>query len=260
MRTKALKQKLKTQFIGNHIVLFKDIPSTNEIAKELAAKGAHAGTVVISEKQSHGRGRLGRTWFSPEGGLWFSILLKPKINPKEIFKLTFLTAVVIGSTLRKVFQLNTQIKWPNDILINGKKVCGILSERFTPLSGLNSVIVGIGINVNIDVNSFPQHLQLAVTSIKHELHKEIDREHLLSMLLMEFEKYYLLLTEETFEPILEEWKALTCTLDRYIEVENPDRTIHGKAIDIDRDGALLIKLENGSIHRVIAGDIILKTF
>jgi len=259
--TEKIKQGLKTQFMGKKIFFFKDTHSTNDIAKELASKGAEAGTVVISEKQSNGRGRLGRRWLSPAGGLWFSIILKPRIKPNEVFKLTFLTAVVVVKTLRKKFKLNAQIKWPNDILINGKKVCGVLSEIITNLSGfINFVIIGIGINANIDLNSFPKRLRFSVTSIRSELKKEIDREDFLCSLLMELENYYLLLTDGGFDLILEEWKDLNCVLDAYVEVESLDRTIKGQAVDIAKDGALLIKLENGSVNRVISGDVILKRF
>jgi BirA family biotin operon repressor/biotin-[acetyl-CoA-carboxylase] ligase len=256
-----LKERLKTQLIGKNLFVYKDIPSTNDIAKELVVMGVETGTVVISEKQSHGRGRLGRRWLSPEGGLWFSIILKPRIKPNEVFKLTFLTAVVVVRTLRKKCNLNAQIKWPNDVLINGKKICGILSELFTNPSDLSSyVIVGIGINANIDLNTFPKHLQFAVTSICSELNKEIDREAFLSALLLEFENYYRLLTDGEFAFILEEWKKVNCILDAYVEVANLDRTIKGQAVGIAKDGALLIKLENGSVQRVVAGDVKLKKF
>ena len=259
--TKKIKQGLKTQFMGKKLFLFKNIHSTNDIAKELASKGVEAGTVVISEKQSNGRGRLSRRWLSPAGGLWFSIILKPKIEPNELFKLTFLTAVVVVRTLRKKFKLNAQIKWPNDVLINGKKVCGILSEIITSLSGLiNFVIVGIGINANIDLKTFPKHLQFSVTSIRSELKKEIDREDFLCALLTELENYYYLLIHGSFDSILEEWKDLNCTLDAYVEVEGLDGVIKGQAIDVDKDGALMIKLENGSMKRVISGDVFLKRF
>ena len=261
MILEKIKEGLKTQFIGQNLLLLTDTFSTNDLAKELASQGAKRGTVVLSEKQSHGRGRLGRKWISPVGGLWFSIILNPNIKPKETFKLTFLTAVVIVQTLKTLFKLNAQIKWPNDILLNSKKVCGILSELITNPSGrLDSVIVGIGLNVNIDLPSFPKSLRFSVTSIKHELHKEIDREFLLSTLLTEFEKYYLRFTEGDFDRILEEWKEHTCTLDSYVEVENLDKTINGQAVAIDKDGALLIKLENGAIHRVLTGDVIIKPF
>lgn len=247
--------------MGKKLFIFKNITSTNDKAKELAYNGAETGTVVISEKQSNGRGRLNRRWLSPEGGLWFSIILKPKIEPNELFKLTFLTAVVVVRTLRKKFKLNAQIKWPNDVLINGKKVCGVLSEIITSLSGyINFVIVGIGINTNIDLNSFPKHLQFSVTSISSELKKEIDAENFLCTLLTELENYYFLLMNGSFDSILEEWKELNCILDTYVEVERLDGTIKGTAVDVDKDGALLIKLENGSVNRIISGDVILKRF
>ena len=157
--------------------------------------------------------------------------------------------------------MNAQIKWPNDVLINGKKVCGVLSEIITSLSGyINFVIVGIGINTNIDLNSFPKHLQFSVTSISSELKKEIDAENFLCTLLTELENYYFLLMNGSFDSILEEWKELNCILDTYVEVERLDGTIKGTAVDVDKDGALLIKLENGSVNRIISGDVILKRF
>jgi len=257
--TEKIQQGLKTQFMGKKLFYFKDTPSTNDIAKELASTGAEAGTVVISEKQSNGRGRLSRRWISPEGGLWFSIILKPRIKPNELFKLTFLTAVVVVRTLRKQFKLNAQIKWPNDVLINGKKVCGILSELITNPSGfISSVIVGIGINANIDLNILPNHLRSAVTSLDSELNKEIDREAFLCTLLLEFENYYHLLIDRGFDSILEEWKEFNCILNAYVEIASLDRTIKGQAVDIAKDGALLIKLENGSVQRVVVGDVKLK--
>ena len=260
MILEKIKEGLKTQFIGKNLLLLTDTFSTNDVAKELVSKGAKMGTVVLSEKQSHGRGRLGRKWVSPVGGLWFSIILTPHIKPNETFKLTFLTAVVIVQTFQKLLQLHPQIKWPNDILLHGKKVCGVLSELITTPSGLlDSVIVGIGINVNIDLHSFPKPLQGSVTSIKHELHKDIDRESFLSALLTEFENYYLRFIQGNFDQILEEWKEHTCTLDTYVEVENLDTTIKGQAVDIDKDGVLLIQLENGAIHRVLTGDVIIKS-
>ena len=261
MKAERIKQGLKTRFIGKKIFLFHNTSSTNDVAKKLASKEVEAGTVVISEIQSDGRGRFSRRWFSPAGGLWFSIILKLRIKPHEMFKLTFLLAVVVVRTLRKKFNLNAQIKWPNDVLINGKKVCGILSEMITTFSGItNLIIVGIGINANIDLDSLPRHLQSSVTSLKNELKKEIDREVLLSTFLMEFENYYILLIDGKFNHILKEWMDLNCVLNTYVEVKSLDGTIKGQAVGIDKDGALLIKLENGSVHRVISGDVNLTRF
>ncbi len=185
-----IKNELHTDFVGREIYHFKEVTSTNDIAKELAIKGAKEGTIVIAETQSRGRGRMTRKWISPEGGIWFSIVLRPKVEPKETLKLNLRVATVAAKVINSMFKLRADVKWPNDIIINGKKVCGILTEMSTRGDTVDFVIIGIGINANISLHSFPKHLRKSLTSLRKELKKDVDREKLLTALLEEFEQYY----------------------------------------------------------------------
>jgi BirA family biotin operon repressor/biotin-[acetyl-CoA-carboxylase] ligase len=186
----SFKDKLKTDFIGQEIHYFPTVTSTNDVAKELATKGAREGTVVIAETQSRGRGRLGRKWVSPKGGLWFSIILRPEMNPKDALKLTLMASAVVAKVIKDMFKLKTEIKHPNDVVINGKKVCGILTEIRTKGDMLDFVVIGIGINANINLDSFPKYLRKSLTSLKEELKEDVDRERFLHTLLEELEEWY----------------------------------------------------------------------
>ncbi|MFQ6075539.1 MAG: biotin--[acetyl-CoA-carboxylase] ligase [Candidatus Bathyarchaeia archaeon] len=254
-----IKDGLRTDFVGKEMYCFKDVTSTNDLAKELASEGAGEGVVVISEKQSSGRGRLGRKWISPEGGIYFSVILRPKMRPKEALKLTFLTAVAVVKAIRKTVKLNARIKWPNDVLINGKKVCGILTEMSTSRGLIDFAVIGVGINANIDVNSLPSPLRSTSTSLMEEMRGEVERERLLRVLLTELENYYTMFTEGGFDLILGEWRDLNCVLGAYVEVVGLEGTVEGRAVDVDGDGALMIELEDGTIRRVISGDAALKS-
>jgi len=187
---KKIKNKLHTDFIGQEIYHFAEVTSTNDVAKELAIKGAKEGTIVIAETQSRGRGRRGRKWISPEGGIWFSIILRLKIDPEDIFRLTLMAAAVVAKVINDMFTLKAEVKWPNDVMIGGKKVCGVLTEMVTKGGIVDFVVVGVGINANIDVDSFSEPLRKFLTSLKEELKEDIDRERLLRALLEELEKRY----------------------------------------------------------------------
>ncbi len=187
---KRIKNELHTDFVGQEIHHFKEITSTNDIAKELAINGAKEGTIVIAETQTRGRGRMTRKWVSPEGGIWFSIILRPRVEPKETIELNLRVATVAAKVINSLFKLRADVKWPNDITINGKKVCGILTEMDTRGDKVDFVVIGIGINANIDLNSFPKRLRNSLTSLRKELKKDVDRERLLTALLEEFEQYY----------------------------------------------------------------------
>ena len=187
---KNMKNKLQTDFIGQEIYHFTEVTSTNDVAKELAIKGAKEGTIVIAESQSCGKGRLGRKWVSPEGGIWFSIILRPKVDPEDALKLTLMAAAVVAKVINDMFKLKAEIKWPNDIIIDGKKLCGILTEMTTKGGKVDFVVVGVGINGNINLDSFPKRLRKFLTSLKEELKEDIDRERLLCALLEELEQRY----------------------------------------------------------------------
>ncbi len=188
--SKKIKDELQTDFIGQEIYIFTEVTSTNDVAKELAIKGAREGTIVIAETQSRGRGRLGRKWVSPEGGMWFSIILRPKVDPEDALKLTLMTAAVVAKVISDTFRLKAEVKWPNDIVINGKKVCGILTEARTKGDMVDFVVIGVGINANINLDSFPKHLGKSLTSLREELKEDINRKRFLCALLEELEQCY----------------------------------------------------------------------
>jgi len=187
---KKIKDKLQTDFVGQEIHYFTEVTSTNDIAKELATEGAKEGTVVIAETQSRGRGRQGKKWISPEGGMWFSIILRPKIDPGDALKLTIMAATVVARVISDMFKLEAEIKRPNDIMIDGRKVCGILTEMSTKCGMVDFVVIGVGINVNVNLDSFSKHLRKFLTSLKEELTENIDRERLLCTLLEQLEQCY----------------------------------------------------------------------
>jgi biotin-[acetyl-CoA-carboxylase] ligase BirA-like protein len=190
MEPKKIKDALRTDFIGQKIYDFTEVTSTNDVAKELAIKGAEEGTMVIAETQSRGRGRLGRKWVSPEGGIWFSIILRPKVDPEDALKLTLIAAAVAAKVVGDVFKLEAEVKWPNDVVINGKKVCGILTEMSTKGGLVDFVVIGFGVNANTNFDSFPKHLRKSLTSLKEELKEDVDRKKFLCALLEELERRY----------------------------------------------------------------------
>jgi len=250
-----VKIGLQTEIIGRTIHFFRELSSTNDMAKELALKGAREGTVIVAGAQTRGRGRLGRVWISPEGGLWFSIILRPKVSPIDAPKLTLMMSVVIAKTLNKQFDLEAEIKWPNDVLVKGKKVCGILTETSTKGNSLNFAVVGVGINANLSLNDFPASLRGSSTTLKEELKREIEREAFLRSLLEESEHYYNMFTQGKFNAILAEWKRLSKFLGSYVEVTSFDEKVEGWATDIDENGALIIKLRDQTTRKIMSGDV-----
>ena len=254
-----IQRGLSTNYIGKKIFYFPELKSTNIIAKEKAlhkAEGIEKGTLIIAERQSAGKGRLGREWFSPAGGIWLSIILYPQLSPSYISRITLMTAVAAVKAIKICTQIKSQIKWPNDILINEKKVCGILTEMSAELDIINWVVVGIGINVNIDHREFPEDIQENTISLKEASGKEVLRVKLVQTFLQEFEKYYEILKRREFSSILKEWKLCSHTLGRKIRVDMGERIITGEAVDINEEGALILKKEDGELVEIISGTII----
>jgi len=250
-----VKDGLQTKAFGHPLICFRELASTNEVARELAVKGAREGTVIVAETQTSGRGRLKRKWISPTGGMWLSIILRPKVKLRHAPKLTLMASVAVAKTINNLFPLKAETKWPNDVLINSKKVCGILTEAKTKDERLEFVIVGIGINANFNVNVLPRNLRDSSTTLKEELKKEIEREALLRQLLEETEFYYGMFTQEKFDAILEEWRELAGFLDSHVEIVSDKERIEGWATDIDKDGALIVKLKDQTVRRVTSGDV-----
>ena len=238
---------------GKTIHRFEEVSSTNDVAKKLAVEGAPEGTVVVAERQFSGRGRFGRKWVSPKGGLWLSLVLRPKISIKESFKLTFLTAVPIANTLNEELQIEVQIKWPNDILVKGKKVCGILTETASTNQILEYAIIGIGINVNNTPSSLPAEFHKNTTSLKVEKGEEIDTDRFLTKLLQHMEYYYRDLGKS--DKVLNEWKRFDCVLGKKVVVSEGGESFTGEAVDLDDLGALIVKLSNGRVKRITSASI-----
>ena len=226
---------------------FSEIGSTMDAARELAKKGAGEGTIVLAEAQTHGRGRLGREWLSPKGGIYFTLILRPRISPANAPRINLMASVAVAVTIRKLFGLDAGLKWPNDVLIEGKKVCGILAEMDAETDVLNFVNLGIGINANTSIPRFEK----TATSLKHATGKDISRKELLGALLLEIEHRQASLMEAT---LLEEWRKLSVTLDKDVRIVAPGEVIVGRAIDVDTTGALIIRQRNGSLKKAVAGD------
>ena len=249
-----VKKGLKTKFMGKDIHYFKEVDSTNDVAKYLAENGAEEGTVVVAEIQNRGKGRRGKTWISPPGGVWMSIILRPDIPPSKAPQLTLVTGVAVAETLKKELNLDVGIKWPNDILIGNKKVCGILTEVNASINNVNYIIVGIGIDMNVDVPLLPPDLQKGATSLKNELDTEINGAILVQKFLLNLEKLYSQFTAGKFPDILNEWRFLSKTIGSKVEVRTRGKTIRGDAVGINKDGILILELDDGSLRKIISGE------
>jgi BirA family transcriptional regulator, biotin operon repressor / biotin---[acetyl-CoA-carboxylase] ligase len=235
--------------LEQRIHYFPEIGSTMDAARELAKNGAQEGTIVIAEAQTHGRGRLSRQWLSPQGGIYFTLILRPRISPAYAPRINLMASIAVAATVRKLLGLNTELKWPNDVLIRGKKVCGILAEMDAETDILNFVNVGIGINVNTQVPQF----QKTATSLKDELGREIPRKEFLSALLAEIDERRARLMQPE---LLQEYRRFSGTLNRYVRIMSLGEELTGRAIDIDAAGALVLKTKDGSLRTVLVGDCI----
>ncbi|MFZ5447325.1 MAG: biotin--[acetyl-CoA-carboxylase] ligase [Thermodesulfobacteriota bacterium] len=247
-------QGLRTRILAGPVHYFETLDSTNNYAKELAARGAPEGTVVIAETQTGGRGRLGRGWISPPGvGLYVSVVLRPMLPPMELPQITLTTAVAVVRAIRQITGVAPGIKWPNDLLVNGKKLGGILTEMETESDRIRHVVIGLGLNVNnLD---FPPELVASATSLAQAVGGTFSRLELLKAWLEEFEGLYERFLSQGFPEILEEWKRHAVTLGQEVTVQQGPRRISGQAVDVATDGALLVYTPEGKIVRVTSGEI-----
>lgn len=246
---------LSTRTIGETIIFHREIDSTNSIAMLLASDGAPHGTVVTSDSQTGGRGRRGREWFSPPGcNLYMSVILRPSVSPAEASQIPVISVLAV---IRVLEQLNSglpfQIKWPNDILCRGKKVCGILCEMKSDMDQINHIVVGVGINVN--VTSMDPCISDIATSLKLETDQDYSRIRLSASLLEELEEIYLeWLQERNLKRYIEEWESYSLLIGRNVKIETPSETIAGVATGLSDNGSLIVKLPSGAIRKVYAGD------
>jgi BirA family biotin operon repressor/biotin-[acetyl-CoA-carboxylase] ligase len=246
----SLQSRLNTKFVGRQLYYYRRLATTMKTARELVKKGADEGTVVIAGTQTAGRGRIGRTWLSPEGSLAMSVILKPSLD--KLSQLVMIASLAVVRAIKNVAGLETQIKWPNDVLVKGKKVCGILIENEVKGGKVNFAIIGIGININFEPLAFPEIAEIA-TSLSHELGTELSKIELTSALLSELEQLYL--EAQAGAPIYREWQKNMETLGRRIQVNTGKTVEQGKAETVTESGNLILRRTDGSIAEIAAGDI-----
>ncbi len=252
-------KNLNTKYIGKNLYVFNEVKSTNTVAKFLSTNNIPDGSVIISEKQTAARGRLGKSWESPLGGVWLSIVLNPHVDHSKLPLITLATGVAVAKTLEKFGIENPEIKWPNDILIKGKKVCGILTEAITKFNTIESVIIGVGIDVNVDIDKFPEPIKNSSTTIERELGKKGNENLLIKTFLEEFEGISDLFDNEGYEAILKEWRKRSYSIGKIVEVREPfNKYYDGYVLGISREGALVVEKIDGTLEKVISGECIIK--
>jgi len=256
MRLERLQESLCTRRFGKRVLYSRVVGSTSDWAKELARLGAEEGTVTLAQTQTAGRGRLERRWVSPRGGLWFSIVLRPKWKACEAVRLVFLAGLAVAELLHEKYGLRTETKWPNDILVNGKKICGVLAEMNTKGEDVNYAVVGVGLNANFCADdALSGSVKMNATSIERELGRRVRLESLLEALLEKMEKMYYESANSGLAPILERWKTYAEFLGHEVVVSDQEERLRGLALDVDPDGALILKLKDGRTKQIIVGDI-----
>ncbi|MCW8893066.1 MAG: biotin--[acetyl-CoA-carboxylase] ligase [Deltaproteobacteria bacterium] len=256
LRAAEIQSNLKTVIIGKQVVSFEEIDSTNVEIRKMAEQGAAEGTVVIADRQSAGRGRLGRRWESPSAvNLYCSILLQPQIPVHQAPQLTFLSAVAVAETLNQVCQLSATVKWPNDVLVGGAKIAGLLNEMNAETERIHFVILGVGINLNMTAEQFPDALKYPTTSAFLETGRPVDRGSFLCTFLQLLDQYYLEFQAQGFAPIRRRWEGLCTMMNSAVSVEQPSGAIQGTVVGLDQDGALRVRCANGQIERILAGDV-----
>lgn len=261
-----IHENMVTEFIGREIHYFKEIDSTNNYAKKIAYDGCEDGTVIIAERQASGRGRLGRSWESNMGkGIWMSVVLRPDISPESIQLITLAASVAVVKAIRDTTGIVTGIKWPNDILLDGKKLCGILVEMSSEMDRINFVVIGIGINIGQDREDFSEDLRNKAVSLssyirKNELSIEFTRNMLVGKLLTEIEKYYKLILKGKREEIIQEWKNFSVILGKEVVVSCRGEDFSGFAEDLTDEGKLVIRSHDGIAKLIISGEVSLKSY
>ncbi|WP_099469259.1 biotin--[acetyl-CoA-carboxylase] ligase [Konateibacter massiliensis] len=250
-----IKTALRTKWTGRDLYYFDKIDSTNKKAKQLAEEGAEAGALVVANMQTGGKGRRGRTWESPEDtGVFMTLVLKPEISPLKASMLTLVMALAVVKACTEVTDLPCFIKWPNDIVLNGKKLCGILTEMSAELDYINHVVIGVGINVN--ATSFSEELKEKATSIKMEKGKAVNRAGLINKILLHFEEEYdIFMKEENLSLQQEEYNKLLINCEKEVIIAQTQQSYTGIAKGINEKGELLVLRENGQIETVFAGEV-----
>ncbi len=249
-----------TDVMGRHIQVFQETTSTNDIIEKLARDGVREGAVVFAESQTRGRGRLGRRWMSPPGkGLWFSLLLRPAMRPQQTTQLTVAAATALARAIRLEADVKPDIKWPNDILINRRKVAGILTELSAELDQVKYIVLGIGVDVNLATGEFPSELRSVATSLRAETGGQlISRPALAVTILRELDREYARLRAGEFAAIADDWESQCTTIGQNVIIRMGDRQIRGRAESLSPEGALLVRTEHGHLEPIIGGDVTLE--
>ena len=259
IKASEISKDLKTEYIGKNIYVFNEVSSTNTVARFLSINDVENGTVVISEKQTNARGRSGKSWESPLGGAWLSIILNPNVEHSRLPLITLATGVAVAKTLEKVGVKDPEIKWPNDIMINGKKVCGILTEAIAKFNTIENVIIGVGIDANFNIEDFPEELKDGTTTLSAELKEKVQVADLIRIFLEEFEDISELFNHEGYEEILKEWRKRSYSIGKIVEVREPfNKNYDGYVVGIGKEGALIVEKIDGTLEKVISGECIIK--
>jgi BirA family biotin operon repressor/biotin-[acetyl-CoA-carboxylase] ligase len=252
-----IQEDLRTEILGREVISYAQTGSTNDIALSLAASGMKEGTLVVAENQTEGRGRRDRKWLSPMGtSILASLILRPSIMAYEAHIITLIGAAAVVQAIRSITHLPALIKWPNDVVVNGKKVSGVLTEMRTEERRVNFLVVGIGVTVNIPRSYLPAEIMDSATSLSAELGHDVSRIALLQEIVRQLEHRYMKVKEGKIDVLLDEWKELSATVGRRVRVGLARRIIRGYAMDIDETGALLIRMDTGQVQRITADDAV----
>ncbi|MDL2246181.1 biotin--[acetyl-CoA-carboxylase] ligase [Methanobrevibacter sp. OttesenSCG-928-K11] len=250
---------LDTEMFGENIYVYDEVMSTNTLAKFFAEQNFEEGTVIISEKQTKGRGRSGKKWESPLGGIWLSLILRPHVDPSKASLITLATGVAVANTIKSFDIDNVEIKWPNDILINGKKVSGVLTEAVAKLNTIEYIVVGVGIDANLDIDTMPRDLQEDSTSLSNELNKNVDEVEVIIKFLEEFEKVFIEFSGEKYEDILKEWRRESYSIGKYVNIQEPfGNSFDGYIVGINKEGVLIVEKADGTLQKVLSGEYTIK--
>jgi BirA family biotin operon repressor/biotin-[acetyl-CoA-carboxylase] ligase len=252
---KILKKKLAGKYFGHKLFYYSKTTSTNDKAFELGIAGMPEGTAVIADSQSRGKGRYQRSWYSPPGAnIYTSLILRPQITPSEASMIPIMAGVAVAEVLNFYCSGRISLKWPNDVLINSKKVCGILSQAKMEMRKIDFIVLGIGINVNIGYNQFSKTIRDSATSIAIENGRKISRQDLVISLYENLEKWYKKLQKKRFGAIKQKWLKLSPMIGRIVQVKFSDETWEGKATGLDDDGSLILLTGENKEIKISAGD------
>jgi len=247
--------RLNTVLIGKEIIYKKEVTSTMDEAFVLGTAGCPDGTVICAENQTKGRGRMGRSWVSPKGkGVYFSAVLRPRLDLSDAPKMTLLFAAAVCEALREVSNLPVKIKWPNDLMVENKKIAGILTELNAEIDRIRFMVVGLGININSALTQLPSQS----ASLKSETKKSFSRVLVMQKVLRALDEWYIRMQKEGFVPVMDRWKELSMTLGQRVRLSDADGVLDGVAVDLSPEGGLIIEQDDGARVKRMSGDVSLR--